>query len=174
MKRIVTVMTCLLLSVMLAGCGQYEYKKGVSALENEKYEDAVSRFEKAIEKEVSVGDSYFGIGLVKWEQEDYEGTVEVLEKALEEGAEESAVIYDMLGACKMKLSDPAGAIGYYEKALAFKDCTDEMRKEISFNIIAACEDIGDYESARTCLAEYVAQYPEDEQAVKEAEFLETR
>ncbi len=174
MKQIVTVMTCLLLCVMLTGCGRYEYKKGVSALKDEKYEDAVSRFEKAIEKEVAVGDSYFGIGLVKWEQEDYEGTLEALEKALEEGAEENAVIYDMLGACKMKLSDPAGAVGYYEKALTFKDCTDEMQKEIRFNIIAACEDTGDYESAKARLAEYVAQYPEDAQAVKEAEFLETR
>ena len=49
-----------------------------------------------------------------------------------------------------------------------------MKQEMRFNEIAAYEKTGDYESARTKLKEYVEDYPDDERAAKEAEFLETR
>ncbi|MDE6937143.1 MAG: tetratricopeptide repeat protein, partial [Lachnospiraceae bacterium] len=43
-----------------------------------------------------------------------------------------------------------------------------------FNSIAAYEKLGDMDTARTLLKEYVADYPDDESAVKEAQFWETR
>ena len=43
-----------------------------------------------------------------------------------------------------------------------------------FNIIAAYEKLEDWENAKAKLAEYTEEYPDDEQAAKEAEFLETR
>ena len=36
------------------------------------------------------------------------------------------------------------------------------------------EELGDLASARTLLEEYLEEYPDDEAAAKEAEFLETR
>ena len=41
-------------------------------------------------------------------------------------------------------------------------------------MIAAFEQSGDWESARAKLKEYIAEYPDDEKAQKEAAFLETR
>ena len=43
-----------------------------------------------------------------------------------------------------------------------------------FNCIFAYEKLGDMETAKSLLSEYVKDYPEDEEAAKEAEFLETR
>ena len=49
-----------------------------------------------------------------------------------------------------------------------------MMQEMRFNEIVAYEQAGDIESARSKLADYTADYPDDEKAAKEAEFLETR
>lgn len=74
----------------------------------------------------------------------------------------------------MKQDRPAEAVSYYEQGVLMEDCTEEMLREMQFNMIAAYEAQGDYESAKAKLAEYVAAWPDDTQAVKEAEFLETR
>ena len=42
------------------------------------------------------------------------------------------------------------------------------------NEIAAYEKSGDMESAKSKLKSYIQDYPDDEKAAKEAEFLETR
>ena len=43
-----------------------------------------------------------------------------------------------------------------------------------FNVIAAYEQSGDWESAKVKLTEYLEDYPDDEAAQKEMEFLNTR
>ena len=45
---------------------------------------------------------------------------------------------------------------------------------MKYNQIVAFEQLGDWESAKARLAEYVAEYPEDANALKEQQFLETR
>ena len=55
-----------------------------------------------------------------------------------------------------------------------EDVSEEMMQEMRFNEIVAYEQAGDIESARSKLADYTADYPDDEKAAKEAEFLETR
>ena len=174
MRCIARISVVLIVSLLLSGCADREYRNGVESLENGKYEEAVGYLEKAVEREHNVGDSYRGIGIAKWELEDFEGAVVAFEAALENGAEESAAIYDLMGACKLNLKDPSSAISYYEKGIAQEGCTEEMAQEMKFNIIAAYEQLKDWESAQEKLAEYTAEYPEDAQAAKEAEFLETR
>lgn len=174
MKRVVRVLIFLLLGMALVGCGKHEYRQGVKQLEKGKYEEAVSHFEKAVEKEANVGDSYRGIGIARWELEDFEGSGDAFLKALENGSEETGTIYNFLGACMMKLDRPSEAASYYEQGILQEGCSEEMLREMRFNMIAAYEAQGDYESAKAKLAEYVAAWPDDAQAVKEAEFLETR
>ena len=65
-------------------------------------------------------------------------------------------------------------LDYYAKGIASEDCSDEMMQEMMFNEIAAYEKMGDYETAKEKLREYTEKYPDDENAAKEAEFLETR
>lgn len=174
MKRAVKVYMFLLLCLLLAGCGKREYKEGVENLENGEYEEAIARFEASVEKEKNTGDSYRGIGIAKWEAGDYEGAESAFEKALENGSGKTGTIYNFLGACRMRLGDYAGAAEAYGQALSYDDITDEMAQEIKFNIISACEKQKDWEGAKERLAEYVQEYPDDAQAAKEAEFLETR
>ena len=50
----------------------------------------------------------------------------------------------------------------------------ELIREMKRGQIIACEELGDLASARTLLEEYLEEYPDDEAAAKEAEFLETR
>ena len=51
---------------------------------------------------------------------------------------------------------------------------EELIREMKRGQIIACEELGDLASARTLLEEYLEEYPDDEAAAKEAEFLETR
>ena len=45
---------------------------------------------------------------------------------------------------------------------------------MEYNAIVACEGMEDWEQAKERLEKYTDKYPEDEEAEKEAEFLETR
>lgn len=174
MKYLARLAFVLLFCAALSGCGKRDYKEGVEMLENGEYEQAIGQFEASVEKEKNIGDSYRGIGIAKWETGDYEGAASAFEEALENGSEKTGAIYNFIGACRMQLGDYAGAVQAYEQALTYEDTTDEMAQEIRFNIIAAYEKQEDWEHAKERLAEYVKEYPEDAQAAKEAEFLETR
>ena len=65
-------------------------------------------------------------------------------------------------------------MNYYRLALAREDNSEKMTKEMRFNMIVAYEKMGDLESAKVLLKEYLEDYPDDEDAKKEIEFLETR
>ena len=49
-----------------------------------------------------------------------------------------------------------------------------LKQEMEYNAIVACEGMEDWEQAKERLAKYTDKYPKDEEAKKEAEFLETR
>ena len=65
-KRIVPL---ILACMMLAGCGQNVYKKGVESLENKDYKAAQENFQKAVEDKKNVADSYRGLGIAYYEQQ---------------------------------------------------------------------------------------------------------
>lgn len=174
MNRYVKILAVVLIGILLAGCGKRDYRDGMESLENGKYEEAIKSLEKAVEKKRSVVDAYRGIGIAKWETEDFEGALNAFEAALENKAKETAALYNLMGSCNLKLGEPLKAVEYYEKGLAREDCTDKLAQEMKFNVIAAYEKLEDWDNVKTKLAEYTAEYPEDEQALKEAEFLETR
>lgn len=174
MKRMKGILVLLLAGVLLAGCGRAEYKDGIESLGRGEYEEAVEHLGRAVEDEYNVGDSYRGIGMAKWELEDYEGAFTAFEQALQNDAKKTGAIYNLMGACMLKLEDYSSAVTYYEKGIAAEDCGEELAREMRFNVISAYEKLGDWENAKSKLAEYTADYPDDGQAAKEAEFLETR
>ena len=93
---------------------------------------------------------------------------------LKEGGAKTGTLYHFLGSCELKTDNPEKAIEYFEQALKDEKISDEVKQEMRFNSIAAYEKLGDMDTARTLLKEYVADYPDDESAVKEAQFWETR
>lgn len=171
-RYILTVL--LILSFLLTGCGKNPYRAGIKALEDGEYSKAVTEFQEAIEEEKNLADSYRGLGIAQWEEEEYEASYQAFEQALLEGTEKTATIYSLMGNCAMETEQYAKAVEAYETALTMKDISEELIKETEFNLIAAYEYAGEVDAAKEKAAAYIEKYPEDEEVVREAEFLETR
>lgn len=169
-KRMLTFAFVLLL---LTGCTG-NIKNGVLLLEEEKYEEAIEAFKADIDKERNLDEAYRGAGIACFELEQYEEAVEYLGLALENEAEQTAVLFSMLGASYIELEEYDKALDAYESALAKEDLTKEQKQEIEFNLIAVYEYMGNWETAKKQVEKYVEAYPDDTRADKEAEFLETR
>lgn len=162
-----------MLMLCLAGCAN-PVKEGTKYLKNGNYEAASDSFQKAVEKKKDLKESYRGLGIALWEMKDYEKAKDAFEKALENGGEETASLYNLLGICDLELSDPAGALQNFWKGLSMEGTEEALVREMKYNEIIAYERLKDWDSAKEKMAEYVERYPDDEQAAKEAEFLETR
>jgi len=167
------IISLVILLVLLSGCAS-NVRKGVSLLDDGKYEEAIAVFQAEIDEKKNLDEANRGMGIAYFEQENYEEAKECFEEALKNGTKETASIYHLLGTCSIRTEDYEGAIKHYDKALRMEDCTEEMKKEMLFNKIAAYEKSADWESAKTAVSEYLEIYPDDEKAIKEAEFLKTR
>lgn len=174
MKKIRLSVLLAVLSVLLSGCIVNPYESGMEALESGQYEEAAKQFKEAVKKEQNKADSYRGLGLALWETEDYKGAKEALEAALKAGSKKTGTVYNLLGSCELEAGNMKEAAAYFEKGLEADDVTEELKKAMRFNCIYAYEKLGDVDTAKELLKEYTADYPEDEDAVKEMQFLETR
>lgn len=84
----------------------------------------------------------------------------------------NAEIYNQLGVCEM-------AKGNYEKALTafqsgMKAQNNLIQQTLSYNEIVAYEHLGEFQKASVLLQTYLANYPDDEKARREYDFLSTR
>lgn len=170
-KFIVTIVLCF--CMLFAGCAD-SVKDGTALLEEGKYEEAKEKFEKAIEKEKQLGEAYLGLGICSWEAGDYESAKKSLGAALENDAEENGTLYNLLGQCEMKMDCPEKAVYYFAQGQAFSDGSNELKQEMAFNEIVAYEALRMYDEAKAKLEIYVSNYPDDEAAAKELEFLNTQ
>lgn len=174
MRKIRLSAMLILLAVLLSGCIVNPYKSGMEALEGGQYKEAAKQFREAVKKEQNKADAYRGLGLALWETKDYAGAKEAFLAALKEGSEKTGTVCNLLGSCELEEGNLKEAIAYFEEGLKAEDVSDELRKAMRYNCIYAWENLGDIDKAKSLLGEYTADYPEDEEAAKEAEFLETR
>lgn len=158
---------------MLIGCSS-NIKDGVMYLEEENYEAAISCFKEDIAEEKHLGDAYRGMGIAQYELEQYRDAIDSFENALGNNEEPTATIYTLMATCYLQVEEYESALDYYKKALAMKDCTEELRQEILFNEIAIYQELSDWETLKEKVADYVEVYPEDDRMDKTAEFLKTR
>ncbi len=84
----------------------------------------------------------------------------------------SAAIYNQMGLCYAAMEDYENARLSFEKGLNTEG--NSYRQELSYNRIVAYENLGDFESAKKYMKEYLKVYPNDERAQREYEFLQTR
>ena len=172
MKKIkVTILV--LAACLLMGCGS-KTKEGVAFLEEQNYEEALTSFQEAAEKDKNPGEAYRGMGIAYSEMEEYEKSAESFEKAMEHEVKETGTLYHFLGTCYLQMENYEEALKYFQKGITMEDNSEEMLQEMRFNEIMLYEKLGDWENAKTKVKEYTAAYPDDEKAAKEAEFLETR
>ena len=150
-----------------------EYEKGTVYYYLEDYENAKLCLEEAksdgkkedAETVLMLGKTYEQLG-------DSNYAASVYKLYLEQNGDQPAM-YNQLGLCKLELKEYEAALNAFESGLAVKennDCIQQLR----FNQIVAYEYLGEFEKASALMNGYLESYPDDEQAVREYEFLRTR
>lgn len=89
-----------------------------------------------------------------------------------EGDPGNAQVMNQLGLCLIALDDYSGAVDAFNRGIDLGD--PGMDQSLRFNQIVAYEYLGDFDRAKTLMADYLAAYPADEEALRENGFLETR
>lgn len=175
-----------LLSLLLLGCvgaltsGCVNHvKEGTQLLEKQQYEKALEQFEKAAQDKAA--EALRGQAMALFALEDYEGAATAIRSAVEKGAYETPQLYNMLAVCGMKRDDFASALDAYNTAMALletrqgKETINEgLLQEMRFNQIVCLEKTANWDQAKEKIQQYLADYPDDEQAKSEAVFLSTR
>lgn len=164
----------LLVAVGLIGFALYqerEEKLGANALEEGKYQEAVTHFAKSIKEDGEKPELCRGLALAYYGLEEYEQAAEQFQKAQTLGTIEDTIFCQMLGSCYMKLEQYKEACEIYTKGLELTDGEAERRQEMSKNRIVACEKLGDWEQAKIYLEEHVKEFPEAEGAKEELDFI---
>lgn len=134
-----------------------EYQKAYLALEDAKATGGVESY-------LYLGRSYEATG-------DYNYAASVYQSYLSQ-YEGNAEIFNQLGLCEMQIGDYESALAAFEAGLALEDTS--MQQSLRFNRAVCYEYLGSYETARSLFNEYLAAYPDDAEAQREANFLASR
>lgn len=178
------IISILLVVCLLTGCEKTNYiEEGTTQLEAQQYEEAVASFEKSLEEKEDIAEAYRGLGMAYFEQQDYEKSRDAFQKVLDNEGEATPTLYNFMGICSMQLNDEAKALEAFQKGIDLAESTEgkkettdytEAVQEMKFNQIVCYENQADWENAKAKAEEYIAEYPDDKAAQKEAEFLRTR
>ena len=84
----------------------------------------------------------------------------------------NAEMYNQLGLCEMTRGEYAKALEAFQAGMRMENTT--MMQTLSFNEIIAYEYLGEYMQAYVLMENYLKNYPDDQQARREYEFLSTR
>ena len=134
-----------------------EYQKAYAALEE-------AKTQKGLEAYLYLGKAYETTG-------DYNYASTVYNSYLAKNSD-NAQIYNQLGICEMQKGQYAKALDAFQKGLKVGDKT--MQQSLQFNEIAAYEHLGEFKKAAVLMEAYLKNYPDDEKAKREYEFLKTR
>ena len=133
------------------------------------YQNACLALEEAREK--GGMESYLYLGRAYEATGDYNYAVNVYNSYLDRN-EGSAEMYNQLGLCEMTRGEYRSALSAFQAGMQLKDSA--MMQTLSFNEIVAYEHLGEYMQACVLIENYIKNYPDDEQAKREYEFLSTR
>lgn len=159
--------------------------------------------EQALEVEAQTGADYYQRGRVYYCMKDYEGAREELTEAIKEGDQDAVLLlgkvyltiedvasaramyqdylnstenpakaYNGMALCDIYEKNYDGALKNIQEGLEFND--QDEQQSLLFNEIVAYEYKLDFETAKQKMAAYLEQYPEDEAAIRENQFLQSR
>ncbi len=151
----------------LTNCGYIYYLMG-------DYENAKEQLLQAVAIEQKEGeDDKAELYLAQTaEQLGDEQTAAQYYKAYAENHADDSIVLEELGNMAMEKEDYADACAYYQKGLQTSNPSNEQL--LRRGEIAALEQLYEFEQAKEKMAQYVLDYPEDEQAAREYLFLKTR
>lgn len=133
------------------------------------YERAYLALEEA--KEKGGEESYLYLGRAYEATGDYNYAANVYTSYLS-SHDGSAELYNQLGLCEMTRGDYQKALEAFQAGMRLED--NPILQTLSFNEITAYEYLGEYERATALLNNYLNNYPDDQQARREYDFLSTR
>lgn len=133
------------------------------------YEKAYLALEEA--KGKGGEESYLYLGRAYEATGDYNYAANVYNSYLS-SYEGSGELYNQLGLCEMARGDYQKALEAFQAGMQLEDTS--ILQTLSFNEITAYEYLGEYEKATALLNNYLRNYPGDEQAKREYDFLSTR
>lgn len=136
----------------------------------ENYELALSEFSEGFANGFT--EAYYYIGEVYRIKKDYQKAIYYYETFIKEGERLTPDVYNQIATCFIKSGDYKSAISYLEKGIAYNYAG--TLQVLLKNEIIAYESLGKFDKAKTKIEEYLIRYPEDTQALREAEFINTR
>ncbi len=95
-----------------------------------------------------------------------------LYKTYLEGNPNDVAICNQLGLCELDVHDYEGALKAFEQGVAVGD--SEISQSLRYNEIVAHEYLGNFKEASVLMKDYLKDYPDDENAMRENIFLSTR
>lgn len=138
----------------------------------EEYDKAIAGFEKSIQEGILEGNYY--IGMIKEEEEDYENAISYYIEYITTSSYNNnlALVYNQLGFSYLQILEYEKALECFNTGLNLKDSLIESK--LMRNKIIALEFLGEYTQANDLLETYIKSYPEDEEGLRELEFVKTR
>ena len=85
---------------------------------------------------------------------------------------QSKAVYNQLGLCYAGSGDYESALTAFQTGLGLSDLAYD--RELRFNEIVAYERMGEHQTAKEKMESFIADYPGDEAALREYQFLKTR
>lgn len=143
--------------------GRLYYAMGDYERAKENLENAVSN-EKDPQATLYLGRTYEAMGDMNYAASLYRSYLE--------NDPGNAQVINQLGLCLLSLGEYNEALDVFNQGLEIKD--PAMDQSLWFNLIVTYEYLGDFERAKTMMNDYLTEHPDDEEAVRENEFLATR
>lgn len=143
----------------------------------ENYDLAKGEFQKTVDEGIVEGNYY--LGRLQEQEEDYEGAIAYYEKIINVPQDESkvsdyylAAANNQMGYCYLQAENFEQALDNFNQGLELG--VKSLEGPLLRNKVVALESLSDYQEAYEVLEDYVAQYPTDEEALRELEFVKTR
>lgn len=155
----------------LASTGQKlsDYEKGRLSYYLEDYENA--RIYLEAQKGTKDGESTLLLGQTYEKLGDYNYAASIYSNYLADNNQDVTLL-NRLGMCKLHSGDAAAALDCFNQALELGD--KSMTQTLKFNQIVAYEHLGDWAQANVLMKNYLQLYPDDQDALREYEFLKSR
>ncbi len=136
----------------------------------ENYDVALSELESSFNS--GFYEAYYYIGEIYQMNKDYSKAIYYYDKLIDTEKVSVSNVYNQAAVCLMKTGDYKKAAKYLEKGILFQDSgTLQVLKK---NEIIVYELLGEFKTAEEKMGEYLAKYPQDKDALREAEFIKTR
>ena len=133
------------------------------------YDSAIKSLKKAVDEKLVKANYY--MGEVYQKQGDNDSSQKYFKKYLDSGEADSYDLMNM-GQAQMDNGNYDTAITYFQNALELESVPN--KQQITKAMIIAYEYSGDFATAKSKMEEYMKDYPDDEDAAREYQFLETR